>query len=234
MLNGQDSEMCWAMSTADLIHWWMKENEDNLTRLIEKKKIPETEKSMYRGTYKRNLEEKKSSVANIFREKFINHKEGTALNTAVNWYLLGAAAERQKQSGNPPGPGIVKGIFELTDLITPHGISKKHEFETMIKDALKNKHALAVQHELRPGLHVVTVWGVEFDGADNITALWVSDSNVQSSQLIKFGIHYPHGTDGQPQKINYAVKNDAGAPHITDVIIMKSGKEKFKNWLNTH
>ncbi|UTC76671.1 hypothetical protein E4O04_00990 [Treponema sp. OMZ 799] len=233
-----DDQMCWAMSTADLLHWWMKQNEENLKRVIQQKGIsPDTDEyKLYLGEYNRNLSERKSGVANVFRKRFKNSVHGTALNSAVGWYLLGmtAGGELTPQYSAEPAPGIVQGIFsDLNDLIVPRYVHNKEEFENTIKDAFDKHNALAVQFILgnNAGLHVVTVWGVEFDADDNITALWVSDSNDANSHLTKFGVHYP---DGRPHKINYAVANDSGKTLITDVITMKNAKEQFKTWLDAH
>ncbi|WP_428771171.1 IdeS/Mac family cysteine endopeptidase [Treponema sp. HNW] len=232
-----DSEMCWAMSTADLLHWWMKQNEENLKRVIQQKGISSgtDEYKLYLGEYNRNLSERKSGVANVFRKRFTNHVHGTALNSAVGWYLLGmtAGGELTPQYSSEPAPGIVKGIFsDLNELIKPSYAHDKQEFKKTIKAALDEHNAFAVQFILgKAGLHVVTVWGVEFDADENITALWVSDSNDANSQLTKFGVHYPNGL---PHKINYAVANDKGETLITDVITMKNAKQQFKTWLDSN
>ncbi|MEL3907154.1 MAG: IdeS/Mac family cysteine endopeptidase [Treponema sp.] len=233
----QDSNMCWAMSTADLIHWWMRENKDNLARYIQKKGIRAGMEAykIYAGEYKGGFgdagEGEKSSVANVFRKRFPN--DGLDLNTAVNWYLRGKDSPLQKEAP----PGIVKDVFsgqdDLTNLIISRAVKSKAEFEQMIKEALNEGHAIAViikpvKNVLDP-LHVVTIWGVVFDEDDSIVELWNSDSNDAYSHIVKFGVHYPGGV---PHKINYGAKNDKGDTRIEEVIIMKSAKEQFKTWLD--
>ncbi|UTC66722.1 MULTISPECIES: IdeS/Mac family cysteine endopeptidase [unclassified Treponema] len=235
----QDNQMCWAMSTADLIHWWMRENKDNLARYVQKKGIiaGTEEYKIYAGEYKGGSgdagEGEKSSVANVFRKSFPN--TGADLNTAVNWYLRGNTSPLQKEAP----PGIVKDVFggqdDLTKLIISRAVKTKAEFEQMIKEALKEGHAIAViikpvKNVLDP-LHVVTVWGVVFDEDNNIVELWNSDSNDAYSHIVKFGVHYPGGV---PHKINYGAKNDKGDTRIEEVIIMKSAKKEFEEWLDAH
>ncbi|UTC64433.1 Ig-like domain-containing protein [Treponema sp. OMZ 788] len=235
----QDNQMCWAMSTADLIHWWMRENKDNLSRYMQKKGIiadTETYK-IYAGEYKGGRgdagEGEKSSVANVFRKSFPN--QGGTLDTAVNWYLRGKDAPSQQKAP----PGIVKDVFggqnDLTNLIISRAVKTKAEFEQTIKEALNKEHAIAVvikpvKNVVDP-LHVVTVWGVVFDEDDSIVELWNSDSNDAYSHIVKFGVHYPGGV---PHKINYGAKNDKGDTRIEEVIIMKSAKQQFKNWLDSN
>ncbi|MGI5173258.1 Ig-like domain-containing protein [Treponema sp. OMZ 840] len=235
----QDNQMCWAMSTADLIHWWMRENKDNLTRYMLKKGITAgtEEYKIYAGEYKGGFgdagEGEKSSVANVFRKSFPN--TGADLNTAVNWYLRGNTSPLQKEAP----PGIVKDVFggqdDLTKLIISRAVKTKAEFEQMIKKALNEGHAIAViikpaKNVVDP-LHVVTVWGVVFDEDDSIVELWNSDSNDAYSHIVKFGVHYPGGV---PHKINYGAKNDKGDTRIEEVIIMKSAKTQFTTWLDSN
>ncbi|UTC62679.1 hypothetical protein E4O05_01910 [Treponema sp. OMZ 787] len=232
-----DAKMCWAMSTADLLHWWIRENKDNLERYMRKKGITsgKAEYSYYTGEYKGGLgdigEKDKSSIANVFRKGYAD--TGLQLNTAVNWYLRGVSNGLQKIDP----PGIVQDVFtgqeDLNKLIEVRYVHNKKEFEDMIKGALNDGHAIAVVIKAKTNtldpLHVVTVWGVVFDEDDNIVELWNSDSNDRNSHIVKFGVHYPGGV---PYKINYAAPNDRGDTLIEEVIIMKSAKEEFKAWLD--
>ncbi|UTC66723.1 MULTISPECIES: IdeS/Mac family cysteine endopeptidase [unclassified Treponema] len=232
-----DANMCWAMSTSDLLHWWMRENKDNLERYMRKKGITsgKAEYLYYTGEYKGGLgdigEKDKSSIANVFRQGYADI--GLQLHTAVNWYLRGASNGLQKI----PPPGIVQDVFtgqeDLNKLIEVRYAHNKKEFEDMINGALNDGHAIAVvikpKTNIIDPLHVVTVWGVVFDEDDNIVELWTSDSNDRNSHIVKFGVYYP---DGIPHKINYAAPNDKGDTRIEEVAVMKSAKKEFKAWLD--
>lgn len=235
-----DSKMCWAMSTADLLHWWMWENKANIDKYMAKKGISTSNPSYkyYVPEYKGGLgeagEKDKSSIATAFREGFKN--DGLQLNTAVRWYLYGDKVSDTLQKNSSPGilAEVLKDV-PLDDLIQQRYVHNRQEFKSRIQDALDNDNALAVILEPKGNipdkLHVVTVWGVEFDGDKNIVALWTSDSNDRNSHIVKFGVHY---RNGQPCKINYGAPNDQGDTKITDVIVMKNAKKEFKTWLDTH
>ena len=138
-----DGNMCWVMSTASMLQWWVKNNEDLLTPLIEWKKnntatsekykeheskgyydfhytpTPHTE---YQQNSQEQIEERtnKSGIGKTLREVFKDNNPSGGFDSAVlRWFLLD-----KDYDGFPPYSqktehfGLVKEIFTDEDKYT--------------------------------------------------------------------------------------------------------------------
>lgn len=167
-----DSNMCWAATSACMLHWWMNINSDYIAAYDRKygnvcPKYPRPS-SEFSGT-------EKSEIFNFFREAsrnrggdardginwFINHTPGLGLNDTFDDDAFG---------------GYFTEVFKGMKIADSFGGFSKETFNELIKDALENDRGLGFirSHGLT---HVMALYGVEFDDEGYISAVYYVDNN---------------------------------------------------------
>ena len=157
-----DSNMCWAASCSNMIHWWLDRNADYVKLLG------------YEGkwTYPNSL---KSNVFQLFKDNYEN--EGYFPENGLNWFFIG------RDGANPkPNAGFFQKVFgnhsvvRVVDFLTnrPH----KDEFNNALKEAFRRQECIECSFILPNGFaHAINVWGAEFDENGEACALYVVDNN---------------------------------------------------------
>ncbi len=230
---GSDSNMCWAMTASNMLHWWVEQNKD----LVHKYN------PVYDFSYTKGLEDneeyKKSKIASVFRYNCIN--KGNEIRNGLEGFLF--------SSDNSPFKGIASPkyfdkVFSKTDKIvnvaTPHS---KKAFEDVLKKAFDSKKAIGLDtHDRKGNLHAITLWGAAFDGDGNIIAIYIVDNNNPNNEMITYGIRYNQniyegGEDtNYPYLINYAVKKSAINidKWIDRITTLDKGEKQWQNWFAKH
>ena len=174
--DGSDSELCWAITAANLIAWWQGQQGKEEGVLI-----PQSEE-----------------VWKIFRASFQN--EGSDPDEALNWWFSGAYAPRQSPSGLPnakvvrsdtgayyPGLDWKKLLYRTRALRV-----EAADFARVFAEGFGRGDAFWVGVSfLKPDgkryTHAITVWGVDCerdaDGAPHLTALYMADSDDGKTML---------------------------------------------------
>lgn len=219
----RDSNMCWAMTTANMLHWWAEHNKKYIDKYKEINKDSfNTEKCLMEYDYTKG-ENEKSTIGNMMRGTFTNDLAGGDVMAALNWFILG------RNYGSTPGLGCFQDAIKFDDAIAGQSnIYTKDDFENAINDAVKNGKAIAVSYrDMRTfSAHVVTIWGVVYDEENNIIELYNADSNIGESKLFNFGIYYK---DGVPYTINTSA-NAYSNTRIEVVITLGTGEDAFKRY----
>lgn len=167
----KDSDLCWAAVASNTIHWWLEQNKSYLVRYGE-----------YTGP-KDYPDSFKSEIFKYYQKYFDN--AGGDLKATYDWFFNGQYAGKTKIGG-----GHFKNVFGATRPTVQEGV-RASEFSESLAKWLKQKHALAVMIEYpNRYLHVISVWGVEFDAAGKATHLYVTDSNDRD-------------LEDQPSRIDY-------------------------------
>ena len=199
----RDSKQCWAKTDSNMLHWWFVQNENNINQYITKKNITEENNAemykMYKPVYKRGIandqEPQKSTIANLFRAKCINHGGDPA--RGLQWYLFGLN-NFENADDKSYSPALFPDVFsESNTPIKKKRIYTKKEFEDMLEEALESKKAIGINLDKSSGeAHAITLWGAAFDEDNNVIAVYVVDNNDGANNMIfTYGIWYKDGVD---------------------------------------
>ena len=231
---GSDSNMCWAMTASNMLHWWGEQNKELINRY--KNKYGSTYDFSYTKGLQDDQEYEKSKIAALFRSNCVN--SGNEIRNGLEGFLFSSANSPFKGISSPK---YFDKVFSKTDNIvnveTPHS---KKEFERILKEAFNSKKAIGLDtHDRKGNLHAITLWGAAFDGDENIIAIYIADNNNPNNEMITYGIRYQKNIyeeneeeNNYPYLINYAVKKsiiniDKWIDRITT---LDKGEEQWKKW----
>ena len=177
---GSDSNLCWAASASNLIHWFLKHNEENIAR------YEKVSKKTFRGpkTYHNHIQ---SEVFNWFKQRHSN--VGGDIGNGVNEYMLGAyISPGLPYSGSDIDTLNAGFLYDITGGVNLVNALKskdrrvgidKQAFNNRIKKALTEKEAIGFsirQTGLTAG-HAMTIWGADFDAKGDVSAIYITDNN---------------------------------------------------------
>lgn len=161
-----DMNLCWAASSANIIHWWLDQNQAYLDRC------------KYNGprAYNNHLE---SEVFQAFKDNFID--EGYFEFHGLNWFFQGGPVN-QEQLKNKNSGGYFKHVFHKS-LVENVAITNFDSLNKTLKRALDNKQAItfSILMEGFGSAHAMTIWGAEFDKQGNVCAIYYTDNNDRSA-----------------------------------------------------
>ena len=226
--NSSDSNMCWAMTASNMLHWWVEQNKD-----LVNKYNPAYNFSYTKGL-ENNKEYEKSKIAAVFRSNCRN--TGNEIRNGLEGFLFSSGDVPFKKIANPK---YFDKIFSKTNnIVTVATLYSKQEFEDIIKNALASKKAIGLDtRDGRGYLHAITLWGAAFDGDENIIAIYVVDNNNPNNEMFTYGIRYQKNIyadaeDNYPYLINYAVrKSDIYInKYIDRITTLDKGEEQWQKW----
>ena len=225
--NSSDSNMCWAMTASNMLHWWVEQNKDLVNKY----------NSAYNFLYTKGLgnneEYKKSKIASVFRYNCINR--GNEIRNGLEGFLFSSGDVPFKKIANPK---YFDKIFSKTNnIVTVATLYSKQEFEDIIKNALASKKAIGLDISDGRNLHAITLWGAAFDGDENIIAIYVVDNNNPNNEMFTYGIRYQKNIyadaeDNYPYLINYAVKKSGIYinKYIDRITTLDKSEEQWQKW----
>ena len=236
--NSSDSNMCWAMTASNMLHWWGEQNKALINRY--KNKYGSTYDFSYTKGLQDDQEYEKSKIAALFRSNCVN--SGNEIRNGLEGFLFSSA--------NSPFKGIASPKYfdkvfskdnNIVNVETPHS---KKEFERILKEAFNSKKAIGFDtRDGRGNLHAITLWGAAFDGDENIIAIYIADNNNPNNEMITYGIRYKKDIyeeneeeNNYPYLINYAVKKsiiniDKWIDRITT---LDKGETQWQAWSNSN
>lgn len=235
---GSDSNMCWAMTASNMLHWWGEQNKELINRY--KNKYGSTYDFSYTKGLQDNKEYEKSKIAALFRRNCVN--SGNEIRNGLEGFLFSSANSPFK---GIPSPKYFDKVFSkdnnIVNVETPHS---KKEFERILKEAFNSKKAIGLDtRDGRGNLHAITLWGAAFDGDENIIAIYIADNNNPNNEMITYGIRYQKDIyeeneeeNNYPYLINYAVKKsiiniDKWIDRITT---LDKGETQWQAWSNSN
>lgn len=193
--DGNDTNLCWAATSSNLIVWWQD--------LYEKKGKTLPEKAVRDG----------NEIFAMFR-KYKGDVSGTFLN-GVPWYFIG------NQSGNGGADGGF--LLDLCGIewmpLNPKAysyydegkLSAQKDFSELIISGLKKGAAGLKLHNRYD--HAITLWGAEYDTSRNVNAIYVTDSDDRFSGMKRYEVFF----DGK----NIVIKNyDTSYNKITGAMFL--------------
>ena len=253
----RDSKQCWAKTDSNMLHWWFVQNENNINQYITKKNITKENNAemykMYKPVYKRGIandqEPQKSTIANLFRAKCINHGGDPA--RGLQWYLFGLK-NFENADDKSYSPALFPDVFsESNTPIKKKRIYTKKEFEDMLKEALESKKAIGINLDKSSGeAHAITLWGAAFDEDNNVIAIYVVDNNDGVNNMIfPYGIRYKDEVDiyteadihnpyydqhhFKPYLFNFSA-NAKMDYYIGEMTTLDKAEVQWQDWLSKH
>ncbi|MGP1495270.1 MAG: IdeS/Mac family cysteine endopeptidase [Treponema sp.] len=235
---GSDSNMCWAMTASNMLHWWGEQNKELINRY--KNKYGSTYDFSYTKGLEDNKEYEKSKIAALFRRNCVN--SGNEIRNGLEGFLFSSANSTFKGIASPKYfDKVFSKDNNIVNVETPHS---KKEFERILKEAFNSKKAIGLDtRDGRGNLHAITLWGAAFDGDENIIAIYIADNNNPNNEMITYGIRYQKNIyeeneeeNNYPYLINYAVKKsiiniDKWIDRITT---LDKGETQWQAWSNSN
>ena len=239
--DGGDSNQCWAKTASNMLHWWFEQNQTNIDRYIQNK--TEAEKAEYEHYYKRDLsteeEKEKSYIANTFRLKAHNNKQGDFIISGLGWYLYGGSPGiSRKDKPAFEGPALFKDVFSKDEGKTPIKVERVYNrtsLNDVITKAIESKKAIGITLEGSKGTngyaHAITLWGAAFDEEGNIIVIYVVDNNFTPNRVFPYGIYYK---EGLPYLFNYPNNAPVSNKHVGEVTTLDKGEAQWAEWKSNH
>ena len=235
---GSDSNMCWAMTASNMLHWWGEQNKELINRY--KNKYGSTYDFSYTKGLQDDQEYEKSKIAALFRSNCVN--SGNEIRNGLEGFLFSSGHIPFKKIENPKYfDKVFSKDNNIVNVETPHS---KKEFERILKEAFNSKKAIGLDtRDGRGNLHAITLWGAAFDGDENIIAIYIADNNNPNNEMITYGIRYQKNIyeeneeeNNYPYLINYAVKKsiiniDKWIDRITT---LDKGELQWQAWSNSN
>lgn len=224
---GVDSEMCWAATASNMIHWWLDRNKVNLSRYG------------YAGPQK-YVSSTGSEVFDYYKLHFKNTANDVA--AALNWFFTGRYGTTVR-----PGGGFFKQLLGTVPVISTV-LAYKETFSQDVKKALEGKQAIGccVQFPNRY-LHSISLWGADFDSKGEVCAIYIADSNdISLEQQQEFCLsdddsfcQTPAGIIRKPIQIKSdGVYMEGSVPgtfnfKITELYFLELMQEKWKRYFES-
>lgn len=193
--DGNDTNLCWAATSSNLIVWWQDS--------YEKKGKTLPEKAVRDG----------NEIFRMFR-KYKGDVSGTFMN-GIPWYF----------AGNQSGKGGADGGFLLDlcgiewNPMSPKAysyydegkFSSLRDFSDILISELEKGAAGLKLHNTYD--HAITLWGADYDTSRNVNAIYVTDSDDRFSGMKRYEVAF----DGK----NIVMKNyDASYNKITGAMFL--------------
>lgn len=199
-----DRNHCWALTGANMVHWWIEQNRANIIR-YEKKTGKEILKYI---TYDVKIqgsgldEKSRSSLAQTIRESCTDKPFDPIY--AVKWFISGRAIPNI-QFATAKAPGWFADVFPQNsdaeiNLCSYVSARNYKTTSATIKSYLKQNRVMALSHSLGRGSHVITVYGAEINAKGEVCAIYVADSDDRRHQIFKYGL--VADASGQTQLLN--------------------------------
>lgn len=173
----QDSDMCWAATASNLLHWWMTMNRPYIDAYD--KKYGSDPWPEYPRPSPAFSGEKSSEIFDFFRETCRNR--GGSATAGINWFINATPGIPAKDySVYDNFGGYFTDIFKGIPVATSYGGGlDKASFNMTVKTALEKRQGLGfIRSNLnRPSTHVMTIWGAEFDDQGYVSAIYYVDNN---------------------------------------------------------
>ena len=240
---GGDSHLCWAATSAGMLHWWTANNRAHITEYKRINGIDEND-SAYDTTYKydgRNegygsSDDPKSAIFNKFKKSFTNR--GGDIASSIYWYLIDAPR------GDVAPLALFKDVFQKSDEIVKRSYvhDGKTEFENIVKTAIKNGYAVGMEYSYtsKQGQHAVNIWGYSQNKRGDIVALWITDSNLAISYytpMMNYGVMYKSNDNNiyltNLSSASYGEEKGIFAA-VIELVVLENGSELFEKYLNDH
>ena len=210
-----DSQFCFAVSSANLITWWLDQNADNVQKYLATDPMPETLEGLanpkdlqkYLVPVRDQLPQN-NPVYDMYRDVFFaghggypDHPSDLFLNgyaPSLNQYL----AHRPSDFRPDPHGGFFYPVFGKQILTSRIGNDRYENLDREIKAYILNGNGITFTFNAGNYNHAITLWGAEYDDRDHLVALFITNSDDIDNPF------YENGQAKQESMVRYSVHQD--------------------------
>ena len=237
--DGKDANMCYAAVSANQLHWWLDQNKDNidayLRNLAEGEITSETQAKLDQLKELRNSYEgqSKSGIYNLFRRYFESPYYAYNADLLNDFFINGYQVNTMGKVNSPdffkwdPRGGFFYDVFEKNKLTMRFSAGDYTAFKRDIIYYMKDGQSIGIIHNTPTyGVtHIITLWGVELDHNNEITALFVTDSDDYEQPKIGMKrMLLKKNSSGYPIITTNTADNNTGAK-ILEFVPLSLGEE---------
>lgn len=243
--NISDQLLCSGAVSANLLHWWLEQNKENVEKYLQKN--PEKAFLDNSGSQWKNLRtyidsfksQEESKIFDMYKYYFGNGTttlwSDSSIDLFINGYKpsnTGATNIPERYQKDPRG-GFFYDVFGkeiLTDRM--YAGSNLKTFGDMIRRNLKKGYAMGITHEINSLVydHIITVWGADFDIDGNILGIYISDSDDQyqiNSGMKRYKVQSKNGK----VVVTTSKKSNVGS-EVIYLYTLKLGTEKWEEYFS--
>ncbi|MGV4529960.1 IdeS/Mac family cysteine endopeptidase [Ornithobacterium rhinotracheale] len=166
--------LCWAATTANVLHWWMDQNKENIEeyyrlkgKTLEKSGMPRE----YKDTYN-------SEIYKYLKKHWPSR--GNRVQPAFNWFLSDSSVKI-------PGGGFFEEVFKNKNIANGDFNVDAYRFTKFCDQALSRGDVMSIGIQIAGGGHAIVVWGAHFDEKGFVDALYYTNSNDTKSNTTEDG-----------------------------------------------
>ena len=237
--DGADRNMCYAAVSANQLHWWLDQNKDNIDMYLNKlatgEIIPEYPLKLdrleeLRSSYKGQA---KSGIYNMFRDYFEHPIYAYNADLLNDFFINGYQANTAGKVNSPNffkwdrRGGFFYDVFEKNKLTLRYGAGDYTVFKRDIPWYMQDGQSIGIIHSTPTNgvTHIITLWGVEFDHNNEITALFVTDSDdYEQPEIGMKRMLLKKNSSGYPIITTNTADNNTGAK-ILEFVPLSLGEE---------
>ena len=240
--DGGDGNMCYAAVSANQLHWWLDQNKDNIDAYLsnlsegeitaEKKAkldLLEALRSSYAG-------QSNSGIYNMFRIYFESPYYAYNADLLNDFFINGYKVNTMGKVNSPgfftrdPRGGFFYDVFEKNILTKRLSAGDYNAFKRDIIYYMKDGQSIGIIHATPTyGVtHIITLWGVEVNCNNEITALFVTDSDDYDQEYVGMKrMLLKKNSSGYPIITTKVNDNNTGAK-ILEFVTLSLGEEYWK------
>lgn len=248
--SGTDRLMCYAAVSANQMHWWMTQNQDNIRRYMElndpaSNKMIQLKKFL--NSY--NSQSESSIYHQAYWELFASldyaHNADVVNDYVINGYPFptrdkATGFKNQNNTLTTPAQGAYAGLFYDVfggTLLTNREPAGSYErFSETLIAMMKDAKSVGLIHMTGGyNTHIITVWGVELDSQGKLVAVYVSDSDNTDSSQVEQAMERKLIRDSGGVLISTNIKNLTHGPTITTLVSLSLGEDSaWQKYFDTH
>ena len=216
----EDANLCFAAAASNALHWWLEQNESYIDRYL--KKYPDDEKKKYLRTLRNSyISQSDSKIYERYIKRYSKRQEGYWSDILVDEFINGyepkengatndedTDGEKLLQKGPSKNGGFFNDIFGTTLLTRRTYSGDFQRFSNDLKQIIINGELVLLNYDTKVISHVVTLWGVEYDLNGQISAVYLTDSDDETS---------PYAM------VRYMIKNIGGKAFVSTNVNGTSG-----------
>lgn len=200
-LNGVDSNMCFAVAAANLMHWWLEQNKENIDRYLALNPQNEAglrnpqDVSLFRNP-PTTVYGQDSTVYSLLRTVFtIPGKKGFYPDFCMDFFLNGYKPDFNAYPPHKPAdfvPDSRGGFFYPVfgkQVLTTYDLTAQiyEEMNRNLKQYFLDGKGVSMLLDMMGTTHAITVWGAEYDESGNLVRVFTSDSDNLDEYLMQSG-----------------------------------------------
>ena len=237
--DGADRNMCYGAVSANQLHWWLDQNKDNIDLYL--KNLTDGEITPEKNAKIEQLEElrfsyngqSESGIYNLFRQYFESPDYAYNADLLNDFFINGYEVNTMGKVNTPsffkwdPRGGFFYDIFKKNNLTMRFSAGNYAAFKRDIIYYMQDGQSIGIIHSTPTyGVtHIITLWGVEVDHNNEITALFVTDSDdYEQPEIGMKRMLLKKNSSGYPVITTNISDNNAGAK-ILEFVPLSLGEE---------